>query len=202
MRHEDLEQLIDRNSKIKTVTTETGIDAGLKLAEIATKSNISWAFAGGMAMHIYGYVRATTDVDLIATDVLDLKSQRKLSFGGESYLVEVGEDIITVDWIVRNDDNAKFYSHALADAIEIKNGIRVISPEWLVVIKHLAGRSKDQLDLIWLLQESDLVDREKVITNIQNVLGEYAVYLIKDLQNEFDYADVLRMRGERNKYED
>jgi len=89
----------------------------------------------------------------------------------------------------------------LADALEIKNGIRVISPEWMVILKHLAGRPKDQLDLIWLLQASDLVDREQVNINIEKVLGEYASYLIKDLQSEFDYADVLRMRGERNKYE-
>lgn len=55
--------------------------------------------------------------------------------------------------------------------------------------------------MIWLLQESNFVNREQVISNIEKVLGEYAVFLIKDLQSEFDYADVLRMRGERSKYE-
>lgn len=55
---------------------------------------------------------------------------------------------------------------ALADALEIENGIRIVSPEWLVILKHLSGRPKDQLDLIWLLQESDLVNREQVKENI------------------------------------
>ncbi len=201
MTQEDLKRIIERNSAIETVSTEIGIAAGLTLAEIAQKQDIAWAFAGGIAMHIYGYVRATTDVDVIAGDLLNLESYKSLSFGGESYRVKVGSRLITVDWIVRGDENAKFYIPALAEAIEIENGIRIISPEWLVILKHLSGRPKDQLDLIWLLQESDLVSREQVEENIRRVLGEYATYLIRDLQSEFDYADVLKMRGARNKYE-
>ncbi len=146
-------------------------------------------------------MRATTDVDIIAEDLLNIESKKKLTFGGESYQVKVEESLITVDWIVRNDENTEFYLSALTDALEIKNGIRVVSPDWLVILKHLSGRPKDQLDLIWLLQESDLVDRKLVIKNIEKVLGKYAVFLIKAVQSEFDYADVLRMRGERSKYE-
>ncbi len=200
MTQEDLERIIKRNSKIETVSTEVGIEAGLSLAEIAEKSGIDWAFAGGIAMHIYGYVRATTDVDVIASELLKLESTRNLSFGGESYQVQVENRSITVDWIVRNDEIAKFYSAALTESIKIEGDINVIAPDWLVILKHLAGRPKDQLDLIWLLQEEDLVNREKVKENIRKVLGEFSIYLIKDLQSELDYADVLRMRGERNKY--
>ncbi|MDQ3491265.1 MAG: hypothetical protein M3449_09430, partial [Acidobacteriota bacterium] len=145
MTQKDLEQLIERNSAVETITTETGIHAGLQLAELAEKANIQWAFAGGIAMHIYGYVRATTDVDVIAGDLLNLESKKKLSFGGESYQVKVGESLITVDWIVRNDEKARFYLPALAEALVIKNGIRVVSPDWLVILKHLSGRPKDQL---------------------------------------------------------
>ena len=201
MTQEDLERIIKRNSAKETVSTETGIEAGLILAEIAEKENIAWAFAGGIAMHIYGYVRATTDVDVVASDFLNLESHKRLTFGGESYQVRIGSRLITVDWIVRDDEDTKFYAAALADALKIENGIRIVSPEWLVIIKHLSGRPKDQLDLIWLLQESDLVDREQVKENIRRVLGEYATYLIRDLQSEFDYADVLKMRGGRSKYE-
>ena len=200
MTREYLEKLITRNSAVETISTEIGIEAGLTLAEIAEKENIAWAFAGGIAMHIYGYVRATTDVDVIADDLLNLESIKDLSFGGESYQVEIGKKLVTVDWIVRNDDDTKFYVAALVEALEVQNGIKIISPEWLVILKHLSGRPKDQLDLTWLLQESDLVNRQKVEENIKKVLGEYASYLIRDLQSEFDYADVIKMRGERNKY--
>jgi len=55
MTQKDLGQLIERNSAVETITTETGIHAGLKLAELAEKANINWAFAGGIVMHIYGY---------------------------------------------------------------------------------------------------------------------------------------------------
>ena len=201
MTQEDLKRIIERNSAIETVSTEMGIEAGLILAKVAANAGIAWAFAGGIAMHIYGYVRATTDVDVIAAELLDHNSDRNLSFGGESYRVAVGKRLITVDWIVRTDENKEFYEMALADVLEIENGIRIVSPEWLVILKHLSGRPKDQLDLIWLLQESDIVNREQVRENIQRVLGEYATYLIRDLQSEFDYADVLKMRGARNKYD-
>ena len=151
-------------------------------------------------MHIYGYVRATMDVDIIADNFLNLESSKTLTVGGESYQVKIGKRSITVDWIVRNDEDKKFYRAALAEALEVENGIKIVSPEWLVILKHLSGRPKDQLDLTWLLQESELVNREKVKENIVRVLGEYATYFIRDLQSEFDYADVLKMRGERNKY--
>lgn len=201
MTQKDLKRIIERNSAIETVSTEVGIKAGLTLAGIAEKQGVDWAFAGGIAMHIYGFVRATTDVDVIAAELLDLESDKNLSFGGESYRVEVGNRLITVDWIVRKDEDKKFYVAALADALAIENGVRIVSPEWLAILKHLSGRPKDQLDLIWLLQESDLVNRDQLKKNIQQVLGEYATYLIRDLQSEFDYADVLKMRGVRNKYE-
>lgn len=196
----DLEKIIKSNSSKETIPTDIGIKAGLLLAEIAEKEAIDWAFAGGIAMHIYGFDRATTDVDIVSNQALNIDSTETLSFGGESYRVEVGEKSVTVDWIVRNDEFSKFYFPALEKAVKIESGIRIIAPDWLVILKHLAGRPKDQLDLIWLLQQDALVDREKVIENIKSVLGEFAIYLLNDIQSEFDYADVVKMRGERSKY--
>jgi hypothetical protein len=201
MTEKDLRKYIKFNSQQETLPTETGIEAGMTLAQIANAKNIDWAFAGGISMHLYGYVRATVGVDIIASRILDLESEKTLSFGGKSYRVKVGRRKVTVDWIVRDDDLKGFYQRALENQIELENGIKIISPEWLVILKHLSARSKDQLDLIWLLQESDLVNREQVKENIRSVLGEYAQFLINDLQSEFDYADVLKMRENRSKYE-
>jgi hypothetical protein len=201
MTEKDLRKYIKFNSQQKTLPTETGIEAGMTLAQIANAKNIDWAFAGGIAMHLYGYVRATVDVDIIASRILDLESEKNLTFGGKSYRVKVGSRKVTVDWIVRDDDLKEFYRQALEHQIELENGIKIISPEWLVILKHLSARPKDQLDLIWLLQESDLVNREQVKENIRSVLGEYAQFLINDLQSEFDYANVLKMRENRSKYE-
>ena len=40
--------------------------------------------------------------------------------------------------------------------------MRLISPEWLVILKTFAGRQKDLDDAIFLLKEKDLVNRSKV----------------------------------------
>lgn len=200
MTKKDLRKIIKRNSAVETISTETGLRAGLQVAAVAESENLAWAFAGGIAMHIYGFVRATTDVDLIGSETLPLESHKTLSFGGESYRAKVDNQLVIVDWIVRGDKLKKFYEKALDDAIEI-DGISIVTPEWLAILKHLSGRPKDQIDLIWLLQQDDLVDRELIESHVKEVLGEYALYLLNDLQSEFDYADVLKLRGERNKYD-
>ena len=123
MTQEDLERIIKRNSAIESVSTEIGIEAGLTLAELAEKENVAWAFAGGIAMPIYGYVRATIDVDIIADDLLDLESTKDLTSCSESYQVKIGKRSITVDWIVRNDEDKKFYEAALTEALEVENGM-------------------------------------------------------------------------------
>ena len=119
----DLERIIKRNSAIESVSTEIGIEAGLTLAEFAEKENVAWAFAGGIAMPIYGYVRATMNVDIIADDLLDLESTKDLTSCGENYQVKIGKRSITVDWIVRNDEDKKFYEAALTEALEVENDL-------------------------------------------------------------------------------
>lgn len=54
------------------------------------------------------------------------------------------------------------------------SGIRLISPEWLVVLKMFAGRKKDYDDAVFLLEQKDLVNRSLVKQNIVSVAGEDA----------------------------
>ncbi len=199
-KHEKLKQIVKRNAARQTITTEEGLKAASAVIQVAEESGIDYALAGGISLHLYGFLRATTDVDIISEKALPIKKTKNLSFGGESYPVKVGNKIIDVDWIVRNDEEEIFYQAALEDAAEFE-GIKVITPEWLVIIKHLAGRAKDKNDLNWLLQQDDLVDRELVKQHIKTVLGRNARYLIDDLQSDFDYNDVVNMRGQRSKYE-
>ena len=197
MTRSKIEKIIKRNSsgEKRTISTEEGLQAAQAVIEIAEQNAVEWAFAGGIAMHLYGFFRATTDVDVVASKALPIQSQRTLGIGGESYPVKVGTQTISVDWIVRNDENKDFYEAAIPDAIELENGLRVITPEWLIIFKFLAGRPKDQLDLIWLLQQDDLVNRELVTKLVTNILGKRAAYFVlRELQSEFDYADVLKMR--------
>ena len=185
---------------IRIDVAEVGVQAAEFVAEVAKKNDISIALAGGIAMHVYGFTRATTDVDMLAQTVLPLESQSELSFGGESYKVMVDGRSVAVDVIVRNDELAKIYETALSQAKETDIGLKIISPEWLVVMKFFSARAKDKIDLIWLLQEDGLVDRKLMESNLNDAVGTQSAYFIyAELKSEFDYADFLKHR-EKSKH--
>ena len=191
---------IRRNSapEAQSISTEDGLAAARRIAEVAEAEGVEFALAGGIAMHLYGFTRATTDVDLIASDVLDLESVRDLSFGGESYPVEIGGRTINVDWIVREDDLADFYQAALADARPSDAGLAIVTPEWLVILKKLADRGKDHLDLLWLLRREGLVDRERVAALVREHFGRVAFILLNSLEAIYLEADIMRAKDERD----
>lgn len=194
------ELLAKRNGEAREITTAQAIEAILILAEIAAQNGIDWAIGGGVAVQIYGFTRATVDADVIAFDVLDFPATRELSFGGEGYSVEISGGLkVTVDWIVRDDDYQDFYEAALEDSEEFQPGLKIITPEWLVILKHLAGRGKDEMDVLWLLREEDLVNRDLIIDHLKQVRGRYAHTIVKDLENVFLYADFMKARDEKGK---
>lgn len=190
-----------RNVKVSSLSvkssipTSVGIDAAERVSEIAKDNGVKCALAGGIAMHIYGFTRATTDVDIVAQATLPLESHNELNIGGESYRVKVGKRIVTVDVIVRNDELKKIYETALSQALDTDVHVKIISPEWMAIMKHFAGRAKDKLDLIWLLQQDGLVDRKLIEKNLAKALGkQVAFFVFKEMQTEFDYADFLKLR--------
>ncbi|MGH9800363.1 MAG: hypothetical protein ACRD82_08365 [Blastocatellia bacterium] len=181
-----------------SITTEDGVAAAETVTKMAQERGIDCALAGGVAMHLYGFTRATTDVDMVASGTLDLETDRKLSFGGETYTIEVGARKIAVDWIVRDDEVAEIYSAALVDAKEMTNGVKLISPEWLTIIKKLADRGKDQIDLLWLLRRPGLVDRKLVEQHIRKIFGKGAYWPLRDLESVYLEADLLKAKDERD----
>jgi len=148
-------------------------------------------------MHVYGFTRATVDVDFIAAARLPLQAARELEMGGEAYNVRSDEQKeIEVDWIVRDDDKKEVYEAALAGAVSTEKGLPIITPEWMVILKYLAGRGKDQLDLLWLLREEGLVDRDVVKQHIGDLFGRYAFWPLADMDNLFLKADVMKARDQ------
>ena len=105
---------------------------------------------------------------------MPLAPDAPLNIGGGSYTVEIGKYKVTVDWIVRGDGYAKYYKAALAEVIRMPEGFRLISPEWLVILKMFAGRQKDYDDAVFLLGQGNLVDRPRVKQNISRIGGEDA----------------------------
>lgn len=104
---------------------------------------------GGLAMQSYGSDRLTGDLDLLAETVPVMVHKFKatyLSFGGVRFVMNG----VPVDIIVRNDDLRALYRDAYEKALD-ETTTRVVSLEHLAVMKMAAGRSKDMLDLEFLL---------------------------------------------------
>ena len=171
-------------------------DDALRAIEIVRKmaaaNDVDWAVCGGIAMAIYGSQRLTKDVDIIASKRLPLAKERiigHLKQGGEHFVVETETREVPIDWILRNDDFKAFYREALKDAVMIDD-IPILTPEWLVILKFIAGRFKDQEDAVYLLSEKGLVNRDKIRELITKVFGANAWLLAKPgYQRWFDLAD-------------
>ncbi len=174
MSDNEIIERVQKNVESPTISTDTGLEAAEKIGAIAAAEKIEWALTGGLAMYLYGSPRLTKDVDIIASNYVSLEANAPLTFGGNNYTVEVGKYKVAVDWIVRSDGYAKYYRAALKEAVVFPNGMRLVSPEWLVILKIFAGRQKDYDDAVFLLKEKDLVNRSKVKENIVRVGSEDA----------------------------
>jgi hypothetical protein len=141
-------------------------------------------------MHFYGSPRMTKDVDIIASNHLSLTPQHPLTFGGSSYTLQVGKYNVQLDWIVRSDGYRELYRRALKEAITLPNGLRVVSPEWLVILKFNAGRQKDLDDIVFLLRQEKMVDRSRVKQKVVEVGGEWAwLSMLSGFRRLCDLAD-------------
>ncbi len=201
MTTKELAELAARNiKKNATIDTETGLAALEKIAKVAEKEEVRWALIGGIAMHVYGGPRQTRDVDVIAAKALSLRSERQLGFGGERYVSKVGKREVPVDWIVRKDEAKKFYEAALDESITL-HGVPIITPEWLVILKYIAGRFKDQQDAVFLLKQKGLVNRRLIRKKlIETGSPEFYALIANNLRRWYDLADG-KITTEKEDYE-
>lgn len=180
------------------IDEETGLQAVETVGELADKAGIEWAVIGGFAMYLYGSPRFTKDVDIIAARTLSLPAVGRLKQGGERYEIQTGKKTVPVDWITRKDDAAGYFQAALADAVEL-DGVPIITAEWLVILKFIAGRFKDQEDAVFLLRQKGLVNRKKIKENIVKVGGREAWAMASSgYFRWFDLADGKITDGDEN----
>ncbi len=199
MSEKELKEYIEKNRQPhKMLDEESGLEAITKLSEIAEKSNVSWAVVGGFAMYLYNSPRFTKDVDIIANKRLPVESLGSLVQGGEHYEIKIQKRKVPVDWIIRNDVAKKYYETALTEAFDF-NGIPIVTPEWLVIMKFIAGRFKDQEDSVFLLRQDKLINRRKIKEHILRVGGQESWALAKvSLFRWFDIADGKIADGDEN----
>lgn len=163
-----------------------------RVGTLAEENGIDWALIGGVAMSLYGSDRLTKDIDIIASELLPVpKSQvaGQLRQGGERYNTPTEKKTVAVDWIIRRDEFKKLFEQALKEAVKI-GGIPVLTPEWLVILKFIAGRFKDQEDAVFLLSRRGLVDRVLIKEKIIDLFGRAAWGLAKHgYERWYDIAD-------------
>ena len=172
--------LLDDDSAMETIET---------VGKLADDNGIDWALAGGLAVILYGSDRLTKDIDIVASRLLPLENNGLLEQGGERYNVKTSKREVAVDWITRNDEAKRFYEEALKDAVKIQD-TPILTPEWLVILKYIAGRFKDQEDSVFLLKTKGLVDRQKIKDTIIKIGSNEAWIAFKSgLQKWYDLAD-------------
>jgi hypothetical protein len=103
--------------------------------------------------------------------------------------------------IVRNDQARRFYEKALADSYVLPNGIPIVTPEWMVILKYIAGRFRDQEDTVFLLKQKTLTDRKLIRRNIIDNFGpESWAPFAAGLKRWYDLADG-KITTEKEDYE-
>lgn len=171
------------------------------ITRLAKEHNTDWALVGGLAMNLYGSDRLTKDIDIIANKLLPVAESQivgKLKQGGERFKTETDKNTVLVDWIIRNDVFKPMFNQALIEAVKI-NEVPVLTPEWLVILKFIAGRFKDQEDAVFLLSREGLVDRKLIKEKTIKTAGEIAWGLAKHgYQRWFDIADNKSLEDRRN----
>lgn len=174
------------------------LDATSRMSiDLLARAGINAAVGGGYAMQIYGSPRLTGDVDLVVEDLPQdprpLKKEKDLTFGGGQYRTPDG---VEVDLIARDDHLKALYEEALANAVVTEDGLPILAPDYLAVAKFAAGRPKDEDDLVYLLQQPGLVDRDKALDIAERLVGgKFARDSLKSFIEEADWRTERERRG-------
>ena len=180
--------------KKKMLSVEQVEKSLIEIQELSKQEQISCLLVGGVALQYYGSDRFTADVDFVAPEALPgLTPETPLSFGGYQSHTPSG---VPVDWIVRSDDYQELYEEALRNPRWIEGvPVPVVAPEYLLAMKMVARRRKDELDVETLL-ELGVVDTEKALKLVKRLLGAYAA---DDLRAHLQMAEWNRLRAKGEK---
>jgi len=177
-------------SEKKIMLSIEQIEHGLReVAGLTEQHGVRALLVGGVAMQHYGSDRFTADLDFAADGPLPgLPSERPLTFGGYQSHTPGG---VPVDWIVRSDDYQTVFAEALKHPTAAEGiPMPVVAPEYLIIMKMVARRRKDEVDLETLL-ELGVVDTEKALAIARRLLGPYAA---DDLKRHIELAEWNRSR--------
>jgi len=119
-----------------------------------------YAIAGALAMSAWGYVRATTDFDvLVLADIADIPIFEKRLFGKSFFIEDIG--IIGLRFFIRRFPVDLLFAHTKDELTALKNAsyktvagkrIKVVPLNYLISTKSKSSRGKDKIDRVELLK--------------------------------------------------
>jgi hypothetical protein len=167
------------------------IDRGIgEVAQLAAAQGVHVALIGGAALQLLGSDRLTKDIAFAADRLIEgLSAQGSLEFGGVKATTSSG---VPVDLVVRDDKYRALYEAAVDRATRIEGvPVFVVGAEYLIAMKMVAGRPKDDADLEFLIADGG-VDLERARAVVSEHLGPYAV---DELERYCDEVAWRRSRG-------
>jgi hypothetical protein len=128
-------------------------EAARQVIDHARRHRIRIALVGGLALQHYGSQRLTGDVDVVTSSGLPgTLPLRLLTFGGESIRAPNG---VPVCIIRRKDGYRRLYAAALANKTQL-HGLPIVPLEYIAAMKLVAGRTKDMVDLEFMIASERL----------------------------------------------
>ena len=135
------------------------------LARVLGQAGLSHALIGGHAVNAWLEPRFTADIDLVIAVAAAALSRFRQTLAAEGFVVDVedgaqepsGPDFVrfvSADGLVRVEiqvAKTPFQREVIQRARVDDTGLCVATPEDLIVMKLIANRPKDQIDLIGLL---------------------------------------------------
>lgn len=135
----------------------------VKISKLFNESKINWAFVGGIAVGIYGFIRATENIDIIISendlqkiDKILIKenfiindSPMKFSDGYQCYRrLKFYEDgsFFVLDLLMHPTESSRILSRKIRGQFNQQDAY-IINKEDLIKMKQQANRPKDKIDL-------------------------------------------------------
>lgn len=126
---------------------QTHIDGAKAASEAFRKAGIAHVLVGGLAVGICGYPRPTKDIDFLVDD-------SAFEFHGPLVTHKAGLPIsymgIGIDWVSLEDRERPAFEKFLT--VPTPGDVPAMPVEPLVAMKLLAGRQKDQADIVELIK--------------------------------------------------
>lgn len=170
-------------SAFKMIATDL-MTVAKKVSDHLEQNGVSHAIIGGLAVGAYSPPRTTQDVDFMVPNsalntIQELGDTSPLSMWAGYEGVSVNVDGIDIDFVFLGG----LPESILTDGPKIQ-GVHVISPEGLILMKLHAGRAKDVADVTEILK-AEKVDVDK----IKDFLGEHDSMLLEDFESAKMMAD-------------